>query len=148
MKARHITTQRIGKQSTRRYDPPGARLLTVIPLFVVAGVLVYVLMTRPQPAASVVQITSMPTATIEPTATLEPTQINTSTPTVAPTPTPEVHGVVLAQVWLYDAPGGERLPAGLLKGQEVVILESRKGFVKVQTENLTGWVTERWISVE
>lgn len=86
-------------------------------------------------------LTPMPAVTPEPTKTIKPT------PTIV-----HVYGTVLAQVWLYDAPNGQRLPAGLLAGQRVEVLAERDGFYQVSmttdAAQLTGWVKTQWIEVQ
>jgi len=158
MKTRRIAARQIGDNTPAKHKATGG-ISTAFSIAVVAALvalslaLLYVRWTMP-PVSEVLRITVL--ATLALTQTTLPTA--TSTPTLSPatlTPLPTIHlehATVLAQVWLYDAPGGERLPAGLLAGQEVTVLESRDGFVKVLWDGedtaIVGWVAERWISVQ
>lgn len=161
MKARQIATQRIGDNNTPipRKSNGGGGISTIFSVTIVAVLialslaLLYVRWTMP-PVTRVLEVTVL--ATLAPTQTPEPTAIHM--PTLLPvTLTPQStialeHGVILAQVWLYDAPGGNKLPAGLLAGQSVIVLEHREDFVKVLWDGgetaIVGWVAERWIEIQ
>ena len=158
MKARRIATHRIGDtlptpRKANRNTSLAFSIAVVTVLVVLSAALLYVKLTMPT-VHEVLRITVI--ATLAPTQTTFPT--STATPTALPitlTPLPTIaieRGVMLAQVWLYDAPGGNKLTAGLLKDQQVTVLEHRDGFVKVLWDNgdtaIVGWVAERWIGIE
>ena len=158
MKARRIAARSIGDGTPTKRKASGSigvafSVAVVAALVVLSLALLYVRWTMPT-VHEVLRVTVI--ATLTPTQTTLPT--STATPTALPvtlTPLPTIaieRGVMLAQVWLYDAPGGNKLTAGLLKGQSVTVLEHREDFVKVLWENgdtvLVGWVAERWIKVQ
>jgi len=108
----------------------------------------------PPSAETVVQITIIATVSPLPTVTvtmLPPTVTPTLPATGTPIPAP-VFGVALGDVWLRKSAGGERLPAALLRGQRVEILETSGDYLKVQWTDgettLTGWVTAKWVEVQ
>ena len=155
---RRIASRRIGDNTTStphkpNRDHPWVWLVTGIMMALIA--VAYIAIDSRFPATTnVVQITVVTTPTS--IQALEPTI--TQMPTISPatlTPLSTIHldrATVLAQVWLYDAPGGNRLPAGLLAGQYVTVLEYREDFVKVLWDGgdtaIVGWVAERWIKVQ
>ena len=157
MKAKRITSRRIGDTPTpHTNERSDINLVRFGLLSTVVMIIASTIALRTMRPASVAQVTVTATPTLAPTQTTLPT--STAMPTSLPvtlTPLPTIaieRGTVLAQVWLYDAPGGNRLPAGLLAGQEVTVLESRDGFVKVMWDGgdtaIVGWVAERWISIQ
>ena len=158
MKTRRIATHRIGDtqptpRKANRNTSLAFSIAVVTVLVVLSAALLYVKLTMPT-VHEVLRITVI--ATLAPTQTTLPA--STATPTTLPitlTSLPTIaieRGVMLAQVWLYDAPDGNRLPAGLLAGQGVTVLERCDGFVKVLWDGgdtaIVGWVAERWISIE
>ena len=158
MKARRIATHRIGDtqptpRKANRNTSLAFKFAVVMVLVVLSIALMYVKLTMPT-VHEVLRITVIatlaPTQTTLPTSTIAPTALPI---TLTPLPTIAIErGVMLAQVWLYDAPGGNKLTAGLLKGQSVTVLEHREDFVKVLWDGgdtaIVGWVAERWIEIK
>lgn len=151
MRIRRIAAQRIGDDATSRKprDRENINLVWFATLSVIV-MIIAISLRFPEPRNVVrvtVPVTFAPTLTVSPATTPTPTILPT-TPTPLPTITVEC-GVMRAQVWLYDAPGGDQVTAGLLAGHQVTILERRDDFAKVRWENgdtvLVGWVAERWI---
>ena len=157
MKAKRIATHRIGDSATptsRKTKYGEGTNLVWFGLFSAIVMVAASIIALHTTQSRIVQVTVI--ATLTPTQTTLPT--STATPTALPvtlTPLPTIaieRGVMLAQVWLYDAPGGNKLTAGLLKGQHITVLEHREDFVKVLWDGgdtaIVGWVAERWISIE
>lgn len=156
MKARRIATQRIGTSSTATPPPCKDREGTNLIWFGLFSAIVMI-------AASILALQTAQPDIVQPTTTVPvTTAVATSTSTTIATPSPTTvitpsvmlvtYGVALGDVWLRASPGGKKLPAALLAGQRVVVLEERGEFLKVQwSENgvmLTGWVTAKWVEVQ
>jgi len=156
MKARRIAAHRIGgddipHKAKDREDTNLVWFALISSIVMTVASIIGLRFSEPKDIAQVTVIaTLVSTQTTLPTSTATPTALPI---TLTPLPTIAIErGVMLAQVWLHDAPGGERLPAGLLKGQQVTVLEHREDFVKVLWENgdtvIVGWVAEGWVSVQ
>jgi hypothetical protein len=101
-------------------------------------------------------LTATPTVTPSPTATVTATPLPTQTPapTVAPATPAAVEGVMVGNVWAYEAPavGAPRLEQVLDRGRPVEILAVYDDWCLVRwialgTEEYRGWVSRRWVGM-
>lgn len=101
--------------------------------------------------------TATPTATSTPTptstATATPTSTATSTPTATPTPSP-YSGVMIGNVFVLDAPDGDRSGAIARLGDYVEILARYADWYRVRVKSaqqadveVVGWVQTRWVTL-
>ena len=150
MKTRRISAHRIGAERKSRKRKPS---FSIVILVVILGLGAYLFWLPPN-VKHIVQITVIATASPLPIATPLPPTVTPSpapSPVVAPSPV-SVFGVALGDVWLRKSAGGERLPAAVLKGQQVEVLGVSGDYLKVQWTDgetvLSGWVTAEWVEVQ
>ena len=105
-------------------------------------------LTTPEPTAPVSVVPSESFATYTPLPTRTPMPI-TIEPYETATPEPLRNGVILADVWVLDAPGGETFACALLAGSEVGIVDEEEGYLLVlfsaKRASVSGWVASEWV---
>ena len=165
MKKRVVTPHRIttthSREPERRRQKTGRTstvVLTIVSIISVAAFVLGVLSVWPQvlegmgESEQVLTVTPALEMTVMPTETMIPVVKLTPTPTSVSKVEP-VRGILTGDVWMYDRSesDAQRLPAGLLKGTEVEILEIGEERIRVVYRSggsvLEGWVNADYVEV-